>query len=640
MADRFLSELEWKRFSKANQVKDTALGKALAALETAKGPEGQLKALDDMDKAVATLKKENKGSVEVTGWLESVGKSADKQRKESELALKKAAKEESDDEEDDPVLLTSKMIPLLRQVKKGDEMQVLVARGGREMAVLISRKAISPSRRKMLSDYLDDGTPKFHKGTCIFEENAYTFVMDTPAGGMAKKLKAALLKQVELRLKVRVRGPEGDLDDDGEPAEDDGLEAEGEEGKQAKGSVPEAPPLTKPEAPKDAAQVEFEKKWPDVEKRVLQMLQDRVGDASKLRAVAEFVREKGDAGNYAAALQGIGSLQKVMDAAGVADVPNAPRLTPAGEAKPETKGEADAATADFDKRVDVLKKAIPAAVAAVPANREQAREIVLKISEAGVFWRKGERDRPKAMLEEAEKMFAALPKTATTGDAKVEAQAQESSEEQDEDGQQDKPKAAEYATLLAKLQPLYDKATSGGLSGEQQATLQKVTTAWGMAEESAGDKNYDRAMVILRRLDEGGMLASLAGPRETGPTGEGRLVRQRKFMLQEWSKMPAELRGKLKALRSQLVAEEADEDPNGLVDGIEDSLEDLLDGIQDDMDQAINEGTTEVFKSLRERARSHALIQHLIAAPGFDGGGLLASVEGALGRIEQAMLAE
>ena len=634
MADRFLSELEWKRFSKANQVKDTALGKALAALETAKGPEGELKALDDMDKAVATLKKENKGSVEVTGWLESVGKSADKQRKESELALKKAAKEESDEEEDDPVLLTSKMIPLLRQVKKGDEVQVLVARGGREMAVLMSRKAISPSRRKMLADYLDDGTPKFHKGICIFEENAYTFVMDTPAGGMAKKLKAALLKQVELRVKVRVRGPEGDLDDDGEPAEDDGLEAEGEEGGSGK---PEATNEPKQEAPKDAAQLEYEKRWPAAEKRALELLRAGTGDVSKLRAVVSFVQGKVEGGNYAAAVQGIGSLEKLMGVEGT--VPTAPPMKPADN-KPEAKGEADAGTADFDKRVDVLKKAIPGAVAAVPANREQARDIVLKLSEAGVFWRKGERDRPKAMLEEAETMFAALPKTATTGDAKVEAQAQESSEEQGEDGQQDNPKAAEYASLLAKLQPLYDKATSGGLSGEQQATLQKVTAAWGMAEESAADKNYDRAMVILRRLDEGGMLASLAGPRETGPTGDGRLVRQRKFMIDEWSKMPAELRGKLKALRSQLVAEEADEDPDGLVNGIADSLDDLLDGIQDDMDQAINEGTTDVFKSLRERARSHALIQHLIAAPGFDGGGLLASVEGALGRIEQAMLAE
>lgn len=627
MADRFLSEVEWKRFTKANEFKDVVLGKALGALENAKEPEDQIKALDDLDKALGSVKKDAKNNKDVSNWLESVGKSADKQRKESELALKQKA----DDEEDDPVLLTSKMIPLLRQVKKGEQMHVLLARGGKQVAVLMSRKSISPARRKLLAEYLDDGTPKFHKGVCIFEEKSYTFVLETQAGGLAKKVKAALLKQVDLRLKVRVRGEDpNDLDDDGEPAEDDGLEAEGEEGKQTRGSVPEAPPMTRPQT-EEPGKADYEKKWPAVEKRVLALLRDGAGDVSKMRAVVGFVQGKIEGGNYLAALQGMASLEKLMDAAQA--IPEAPPQ-PSGE-KPEPKGSTDADTAAFEKRVDVLKKAIPAAVAAVPANREAARDIVLKISEASVLWRKGERDRPKAMLDEAEAELKALPKVATPEQEGGEQQGEQTGEEP----KSDDPKAAEHAKLLARLQPLYDKATSGGgLSGEQQATLQKVTTAWSMASDSAADKNYERALLILNRLDQGGMLASLAGPRETGPMGDrSGLIKQRSFMVKEWGKIPGELRGQLQSLRAQL--EDADEDADDLVDGIEDSLEELLSEIQNDMDQAINDGDASIFKGLRERARSDELMKHLQAAPGFNGGGLLASVEGALTRIEQNMLA-
>ena len=102
MADKFLSELEWKRFSKGRDLKEVPLAKALAALETAKGPEGQLKALDEIDKQAEILKKGAKGDKEITAWLDGLDKSATKQRKESEFDLKKATKEESDDEEDDP----------------------------------------------------------------------------------------------------------------------------------------------------------------------------------------------------------------------------------------------------------------------------------------------------------------------------------------------------------------------------------------------------------------------------------------------------------------------------------------------------------------------------------------------------------
>ena len=81
MADKYLSELEWKRFSKGRDLKDAPLAKALAALELAKGPEGQIKALDEIDKQAEVLKKGAKSDKEVTAWLDGLEKSAAKQRK-------------------------------------------------------------------------------------------------------------------------------------------------------------------------------------------------------------------------------------------------------------------------------------------------------------------------------------------------------------------------------------------------------------------------------------------------------------------------------------------------------------------------------------------------------------------------------
>ncbi len=636
MADKFLSELEWKRFSKAHQIKDATLAKALAALETAKGPEGQLKALDDIEKAIGVVKKEAKSDKEVMGWLESVEKSADKQRKESEFALKKAAKEESDDEEDDPVLLTSKLIPLLRQVKKGDEMQVLLARGGKEVAVLMSRKAISPSRRKLLTDYLKDGTPKFHKGVCIWEANAYTFVMETQAAGLAKKVKAALLKQVELRLKVRVRGEEGDLDDDGEPAEEnDGLEAEGEEGGGGN-KVPEAPPIIKAETPKEepkadpeaAAKIAFEQKWPAIETQVLELLRDGVGDASKLRAVAEFVREKSDGGKYVAALAGIGSLQKLIDAVRPPEVPKAPEIK---KEEPAAKpGSTDPETADFEKRVDVLKKAIPGVVAAVPANREPAREIVLKISEASVFWRKGERDRPKAMLEEAEALFKTLDVKAT--DTAPEQQSRETEGEQGEGG--DGGAEAKFARRFAEVEPAYLE-----LLAARNPEAGKLRAVMGYANEQAEGGDHAKATAALDRLEK---MIEAARALPTGGAGEPRagIVAYRKSLLSLRSAVST-VEGQIAALVKAIPGQLPDE-----LDLAEDLAEDLresTEALQDLVDEAMNAAedpaqpaTQALRKQLDEfiaELHSNDVIKHVDSNPF----GVTLTVEKTLGAALEAV---
>ena len=439
MSDKNLTELEWKKFSKGKGFKDSAFVKALGALEKARTPDLQLAALAEIEKQAGALRKAHQAEKPLGEYLDGLDKALDKERKAADFEARRAARAE--EEEETPALLTTKMLPLLRQVRKGESMQVLLGVAGQEVGVLVSRRAIPPTRRKLISDYVGAGTLKFFPGHCIFEENAYTFVMKTQAAGLAKKVKAALLKQIEVRLKVRVRGEDPkDIDDDGDPAEpEEGAEAtnaavvppapplaparepasapasaaavarppatrppagDPPAAKPVAASVPDAPPISNTAAAAaDPQQATFESRMAAIEPRVLAALRDQRGDVSKIRAVAAFVREKGDTGQYKAALGGMESLAKLLEAADGA--PAAPPM-----AAPETRAPAPAAQgAEAQAFTARLAALMPAVKAAIAAGGERAQDIKLKVSEAGVYARKQTFDQANGLLDEAEKLL-------------------------------------------------------------------------------------------------------------------------------------------------------------------------------------------------------------------------------------------
>ena len=47
---------------------------------------------------------------------------------------------------------------------------------------------------------------KYIVGECKFEDKALTFVVQSPATQLAKRIRQALLEQTEMRLKVKVQG--------------------------------------------------------------------------------------------------------------------------------------------------------------------------------------------------------------------------------------------------------------------------------------------------------------------------------------------------------------------------------------------------------------------------------------------------
>lgn len=313
MTDRHLTEQEWKRFSKGRALKDGPLVKALAALEKASAPAARLEALDEIDKQSDLLRKAGKDDRELVDYLKGVDAAAARARKSEEAEAKRSA-EADDDEAESPALLTAKMIPLARAVRKGETMQALVAVAGAEAAVLLARRAIAPSRRKLLADYLDaGGTVKYIAGECMFEDEAFTFVVQAAAAGLAKKLTAALYRQTDLCLRVRVRGEDpADVDEDGEDAED-GAGRAGTAAGSAAGADGDAA---------QQARRRFDAEFAALAPLMLAALKAQSAEASKIRAVAEFARGKAQAGESAAAEAALAQLRKLV----------APATPPAAEA--------------------------------------------------------------------------------------------------------------------------------------------------------------------------------------------------------------------------------------------------------------------------------------------------------------------
>jgi len=236
MPERQLTEASWKAFAKGRSYKDAPLLKALAALLKAEkeGAQPLLDALDDVDDAAQSLLKGVKGDKELSSYVTEMGKAVEKSRTQAKNAMRedankaKAAAKKADaeeEEEEEPALIGTKMLPLIRQVKNGGgPFPAMCVTDGKVAAVLVSRTHPPQSRRKMLMDYLGlTGGVKCHIGECMFEDKVVTFVFPTQPAGLAKKIRMALFNQIDMRVKVRVRGenPE-DIDED--------LTEEGKEG--------------------------------------------------------------------------------------------------------------------------------------------------------------------------------------------------------------------------------------------------------------------------------------------------------------------------------------------------------------------------------------------------------------------------
>ena len=251
---KLLNDASWKDvLAKNKTIKDNGLMKSLAEIKKLSDDDhdGAQKHLDEVVKLVGQLKKSKEvvASKDVSKFLGELASTAEtalkevaKDKAEAQKTTKLSAAAEAkkrdkedekkggdEEEEEGSALLTTKLIPLLRSVKKGERMHTLVASVGKRAVVMLSRKPISHSRRKLLADELGiSGGIKYSEGHCVSEHGVINFVLTTEVAGMAKKLKVALLQQTGLRInKLAARGEDGETDSDEDEDEDEG-EDEGE----------------------------------------------------------------------------------------------------------------------------------------------------------------------------------------------------------------------------------------------------------------------------------------------------------------------------------------------------------------------------------------------------------------------------
>jgi hypothetical protein len=286
---KFLSDSGWKDIAAKNNVKDNGLLKKLADFKRVGDDKHDeaLKVLDEALKLASQLKKDKKTAPAAGKYLDELVAAAEsalrevaKAKAEADKAAKakgetekkaqaEAAKKTDDDgdeEAETPELLTTKLKPLLRLVAKGEVMHTLVAKSGKQVVVMLSRKPIAPARRKMLADQLGGGSTKYYPGHCGLEAGATTFVLKAEVAGMSKLIKAALLEQTGLRLnKVKCRGEDGDDDDNDEMLAAEGTpeqaaktaaSAAAPEQATAAAAAPAASPADAPEATSTPQQIE------------------------------------------------------------------------------------------------------------------------------------------------------------------------------------------------------------------------------------------------------------------------------------------------------------------------------------------------------------------------------------------------
>jgi hypothetical protein len=371
MAEKLLSESEWKKFTKGKDIKDAALVKAMAA--AAKGaqllPAEQVPLLQELAKQAGKLEDANSKDKQVAGHLADIVTAAKGEIARLETPAKGTQAE--DEDVDSLAALTSGLVILLRELRKGEtRMHALIGVAGKNTAVLIMRRPISPARRTLVAEAIDaKGGAKYIAAECQFEDQALTFEVKAPAAGLAKRLKTALLAQTDQRLKVRVRGEDpSDVDEDNE---DEGT---------GTAVQPSKTPTPTP------AQLAYPQRLQALSGRLQEALRAQHPESSKLRAVSGYASEKEAAGDYAAATKALDMLEKLLDvpattqAAGTAGTP---------PAIPVKEGER------FKARL----------VALLPKIKEAGQPAMLKASEAGTFAGKKEFDRAHALLDELERML-------------------------------------------------------------------------------------------------------------------------------------------------------------------------------------------------------------------------------------------
>lgn len=289
MSERVLTEKDWRTFgARFPDLRPEPLAKALAALDKSAAAAARLAALDEVDKQAALLRKAHKSADKaLLERIDEIAKAALKLRKEAERAA-----DEEEDEAPSALLDPRKLLAQLNLCRRDPARRVQFGFVDGEPASL----ALSPklAGRRLFAQLQEArGLKTGAYGTAWVDGTSLMLLPDKPLGGLAKKVRAPV-KACGFRIARAVLCSE-----DGAVVEQDDSAEDAEEATElGGGAAAAADPLGERLAALGA--------------RVQDALRAQHPEAGKLRAVAEFAREKIAQGNAKGAQAALDSLEALL----------------------------------------------------------------------------------------------------------------------------------------------------------------------------------------------------------------------------------------------------------------------------------------------------------------------------------------
>lgn len=187
---------------------------------------------------------------------------------------------------------------------------------------------------------------------------------------------------------------------------------------------------------------------------------------------------------------------------------------------------------------------------------------------------------------------------------------------------------SKYDSLFAIVNPIYAEVLQKALG--DTGKFRAVMT---FAMEKASLSSFADAIKALERLKPS-LEQALGTTREEGMGIESGIVEKRKFLLERFREIPAELQPLLDDLKDAIIEDAADEDPSEIIAEFERGFRTLFGELQREIDSSINSGSTQLLAGLKERILSNDMVNLLVENPFTEGSEFRERILEALTEIE------
>lgn len=187
---------------------------------------------------------------------------------------------------------------------------------------------------------------------------------------------------------------------------------------------------------------------------------------------------------------------------------------------------------------------------------------------------------------------------------------------------------SKYESLFAIVNPIYAEVLQKALgdTGKFRAVMTFAT-------EKASANSFADAIKALERLKPS-LEQALGTTREEGMGIESGIVEKRKFLLERFREIPAELQPLFDDLKDAMIEDAADEDPSEIIAEFERGFLTLFGELQREIDSSINSGSTQLLAGLKERILSNDMVNLLVENPFTEGSEFRERILEALTEIE------